>query len=64
MDVAKMLRSLRADILRGPSGPRAFYGALQADLLALQSFALQAARNRENGRRSPQEKKQNGMLDQ
>ena len=41
-DAERLLRSLRADILRGPSGPRAFYGALQADLLALQRFALQA----------------------
>lgn len=39
-DAEKLLRSLRADILRGPTGPRAFYGALQADLLALQRFAL------------------------
>jgi hypothetical protein len=39
-DAAKMLRSLRADILlRGPSGPRAF---LQADLLELRRFALAA----------------------
>jgi len=44
-DADKMLRSLRADVLRGPGGPRAFYGALQADLLALQRFALQAAEN-------------------
>ena len=43
-DAAKMLRSLRADIIRGPSGPRDFYGALQADLLALQRFVLQAAK--------------------
>lgn len=62
MDAAKMLRSLRADILRGPSGSRAFYGALQADLLALQSFALQAAKIRENGRRSPQGKNRMGCL--
>ena len=41
-DRAKMLRWLRADILRGPSGPRAFYGALQRNLLELQRFALQA----------------------
>ena len=44
-DAAKMLRWLRADIRRGPSGPRARYGALQADLLALQRFVLQAAEN-------------------
>ena len=44
-DAGKMLRSLRADILRGPGGPRAFYGALQADVLALQRFVLQAAEN-------------------
>jgi hypothetical protein len=42
-DAAKMLRWLQADIRRGPSGPRAFYGALQADLLALQWFALRAS---------------------
>jgi len=41
-DAGKMLRSLRGDILRGPSGPRAFYGALQADLLALRRFAMSA----------------------
>ena len=41
-DAGRMLRWLRADILRGPSGPRAFYGALQADLLALQRFAYPA----------------------
>jgi hypothetical protein len=44
-DAVKMLRWLRADILRGRSGPRAFYGALQRDLLALKRFALQAAEN-------------------
>lgn len=44
-NAANFLRSLRADILRGPSGPRAFYGALQADLLALQRLVLQAAEN-------------------
>ena len=42
VDAEKLLRSLRTDIRRGPSGPRAFYGALQADLQALQRFALQA----------------------
>lgn len=46
-DAAKFLRWLRADIRRGPSGPRAFYGALQSDLLALQRFALQAADDRQ-----------------
>jgi hypothetical protein len=44
-DAAKFLRSLRGDIAAGPSGPRAFYGALQADLLELQRFVLQAAEN-------------------
>ena len=39
-DVGRMLRYLRANILRGPSGPRAVYGALQADLRELQRFAL------------------------
>jgi hypothetical protein len=46
-DAGKLLRWLRADILRGPGGPRAFYGALQADLRELQRFALQAADNRQ-----------------
>jgi hypothetical protein len=41
-DAVKFLRSLRADIKRGPGGPRAFYGAVQADLLELQRFALAA----------------------
>lgn len=41
-DAEKLLRSLRADILRGPGGPRARYGALQADLEELQRFALAA----------------------
>jgi hypothetical protein len=45
-DAGKMLRWLRADVLRGPSGPRAFYGALQRDLQDLQRFALRAAENR------------------
>jgi len=44
-DAAKMLRSLRADIRRGPGGPRDFYGAIQRDLQDLQRFALQAAEN-------------------
>ena len=44
-DAGTMLRWLRADILRGPSGPRARLGTLQADLLELQRFALQAAEN-------------------
>ena len=39
-DAGRFLRRLQADIRRGPNGPRAFYGALQADLLALQRFAL------------------------
>ncbi len=39
-DAGKMLRSLRADILRGPSGPRARYGALQADLRRLHDFLI------------------------
>ena len=39
---AKMLRWLRADIRRGPSGPRAFYGALQRDLQDLKRFVPQA----------------------
>lgn len=42
-DAAKFLRWLQADARRGPIGPRAFYGALQADVQALQRFALQAA---------------------
>ena len=46
-DAAKFLRSLRADIRRGPSGPRAFYGAIQADLLELRRFALQASDKRQ-----------------
>lgn len=41
-DAGKMLGWLRAHIVRGPGGPRAFYGGLQADLLALQRFALAA----------------------
>lgn len=44
-DVAKFLRRLQADTLRGPSGPRAFYGALQADLLELRRFVLQFSKN-------------------
>ncbi|MCR9293451.1 MAG: hypothetical protein NXI32_12075 [bacterium] len=39
-DADKKLRSLRADIIRGPNSPRAFYGALQADLLELRRFVL------------------------
>lgn len=35
-DHAKYLRTLQADIRRGPSGPRARYGALQDDLRRLQ----------------------------
>ena len=46
-DAGKFLRWLQADIRRGPSGPRAFYGALQADLQALQRFALQASDRRQ-----------------
>ncbi len=46
-DAARMLRWLQADIKRGPSGPRAFYGALQRDLQNLQRFALQAADERQ-----------------
>jgi hypothetical protein len=38
-DARRFLRSLQADIERGPSGPRAFYGALQAELIELQQFA-------------------------
>ena len=41
-DAGKMLRRLRANILRGPGGPRAFYGALQSDLEELRGFALAA----------------------
>ena len=41
-DAGKFLRWLRADILRGPTGPRARLGTLQADLLELQRFVLQA----------------------
>jgi hypothetical protein len=41
-DSAKMLRIMRADVLRGPSGPRAFYGTLQGDLEELRRFALAA----------------------
>lgn len=40
-DAATFLRRLQADTIRGPSGPRAFYGALQADLLELRRFVLQ-----------------------
>ena len=56
-DAAKMLRSLRADILRGPTGPRAFYGALQRDLQDVQRFALQAA---ETGPRIGQDERGRG----
>ncbi len=42
-DTERFLRSLRADIERGPRGPRAFYGALQAELIELQQFALRWA---------------------
>ena len=41
-DAGKMLGRLQADILRGPSGPRAFYGALQRDLEELRRFAVGA----------------------
>jgi len=44
-DAGKRLRWLRADILRGPNGPRAFYGALQRDLQDLQRFVLAAVEN-------------------
>jgi hypothetical protein len=44
-DAAKFLGSLQEDIKSGPGGPRAFYGALQADLLALQQLVLHAAEN-------------------
>lgn len=45
-DAGKMLRWLQADIRRGPTGPRAFYGVLQRDLQDLHRFALQTAENR------------------
>ncbi|MDA1055008.1 MAG: hypothetical protein O3C40_31685 [Planctomycetota bacterium] len=35
VDAAKFLYWLRADVRRGPSGPRAMYGALQSDLRRL-----------------------------
>ena len=37
-DAGKMLQWLRADVRRGPSGPRARYGALQRDLEELRRF--------------------------
>ena len=45
-DAGRFLAWLQADIRRGPAGPRAFYGALQADLQALQRFALRAVDDR------------------
>ena len=40
VDSAKFLASLRRDIRRGPSGPRARYGGLQSDLVNLHSALL------------------------
>lgn len=40
-DTGRFLRCLQADIERGPGGPRAFYGALQGELIELHRFALQ-----------------------
>ena len=45
-DAARFLRSLQADIKRGPSGPRAFYGALQNELIELQQFAHRGQKGR------------------
>lgn len=45
-NASNFLRWLQADTRRGPSGPRAFYGALQRDLQDLQWFALEAADKR------------------
>ena len=42
----RFLRSLQADIERGPSGPRAFYGALQNELIKLQQFAHNGQKGR------------------
>ncbi len=42
-DAERFLRSLQADIRRGPSGPRAFYGSLQSELIGLQQLALRWA---------------------
>ena len=46
-DRAKFLRWLQTDARRGPSGPRAFYGAMQRDLQDLKRFALQEANKRQ-----------------
>ena len=40
VDSTRFLASLRRDIGRGPSGPRARYGALQRDILNLHSALL------------------------
>ena len=46
-DAAKFLRWLKADLRRGPAGPRAMYGAIQADLQRLRGMLL--ANTRHNG---------------
>jgi hypothetical protein len=38
VDCSRFLRSLKADVDIGPSGPRAMYGAIQADLRRLHSM--------------------------
>lgn len=38
-DRERFLANLQADVRRGPAGPRARFGALQADLLALRAIA-------------------------
>ena len=64
-DAGKMLRSLRADIRRGPSGPRAFYGALQADLLVLQRVRpASSGHPAPGGPRRPQEERLAPRTDQ
>jgi hypothetical protein len=52
LDTGKLLTWLRADIRRGPGGPRAFYGALQSNLVELQRFALAAGDELQNGTRN------------
>ncbi|NUQ65816.1 MAG: hypothetical protein HUU20_25420, partial [Pirellulales bacterium] len=64
-DAGKMLRWLRADIGRGPSGPRAFYGAMQRDLQDLQRFALAAADERQRkSHRMPQDERGRAAMTQ
>jgi len=47
VDAGKFLRSLQADVRRGPAGPRSMYGAIQGDLRRLRGML--ATDTRQNG---------------